>query len=88
MKLHANAALSLEGRRQLCRRVLEEGWTVIEAAARRVPESSGHTRAANRSSRNGSGRPIVGLAAVFAGLQHARKRYAWCCMWAARAREP
>jgi transposase InsO family protein len=32
MKLHANAALSLKGRRQLCRRVLEEGWTVTEAA--------------------------------------------------------
>ena len=35
MKLHANAALSLEGRQQLCRRVLEEGWTVTEAAGRR-----------------------------------------------------
>ena len=34
MKLHANAALSLKGRRQLCQRVLEdEGWTVTEAAA-------------------------------------------------------
>jgi transposase InsO family protein len=33
MKLHANAALSLKGRRQLCRRVVEEGWKVTEAAA-------------------------------------------------------
>src|SRR5512140_3020894 len=33
MNLHANAALSLKGRRQLCRRVLEEGWTLTEAAA-------------------------------------------------------
>jgi transposase InsO family protein len=33
MKLHANAALSLKGRRQLCRRVLVEGWRVTEAAA-------------------------------------------------------
>ena len=33
MELHANAALSLKGRRQLCRRVVEEGWTVSEAAA-------------------------------------------------------
>ena len=32
MKLHANAALSLNGRRQLCRRVVEDGWTVTEAA--------------------------------------------------------
>jgi len=32
MKLHANAALSLKGRRQLCRRVVREGWTVTEAA--------------------------------------------------------
>ena len=32
MKLHANAALSLKARRQLCRRVVEEGWTVTEAA--------------------------------------------------------
>ena len=33
MRLHANAALSLKGRRQLCRRVVEEGWAVTEAAA-------------------------------------------------------
>ncbi len=32
MKLHANAALSLKGRRQLCRRVLEEERTLTEAA--------------------------------------------------------
>jgi transposase InsO family protein len=32
MKLHANAALSLNRRRQLCRPVLEEGWTLREAA--------------------------------------------------------
>src|ERR1700730_6915532 len=33
MNLHANAALSLKGRRELCRRVVEQGWTVTEAAA-------------------------------------------------------
>jgi transposase InsO family protein len=33
MRLHANAALSLKRRRQLCRRVVEEGWTLTEAAA-------------------------------------------------------
>jgi transposase InsO family protein len=32
MKLHANAALSLNRRRQLSRRVLQEGWTLREAA--------------------------------------------------------
>jgi len=32
MKLHANAALSLKGRRQLCSRVVDEQWTVSEAA--------------------------------------------------------
>jgi transposase InsO family protein len=32
MKLHANAALSLNRRRQLCRRVLEQGWTLREAS--------------------------------------------------------
>jgi transposase InsO family protein/transposase len=32
MKLHANAALSLNGRRQLARRVVDEGWTLVEAA--------------------------------------------------------
>jgi len=32
LKLHANAALSLKGRRQLARRVVEEGWTLTEAA--------------------------------------------------------
>jgi len=33
MNLHANAALSLKGRRQLCRRVVELDWTLTEAAA-------------------------------------------------------
>ena len=33
MKLHANAALSLKGRRELCRRVLSGERTVSEAAA-------------------------------------------------------
>ncbi len=32
MKLHANAALSLNQRRRLARRVVEEGWSLIEAA--------------------------------------------------------
>ena len=32
MKLHANAALSLNGRRELCRRVVDRGRTVSEAA--------------------------------------------------------
>jgi hypothetical protein len=35
MKLHANAALSLKGRRELCRRVLEGERTLSEAADRR-----------------------------------------------------
>jgi transposase InsO family protein len=33
MKLHANAALSLNGRRQLATRVVDQGWTLTEAAA-------------------------------------------------------
>ena len=33
MKLHANAALSLNKRRQLARRVVEQRWTLTEAAA-------------------------------------------------------
>ena len=32
MKLHANAALSLNKRRLLARRVVEEGWSLVEAA--------------------------------------------------------
>jgi transposase InsO family protein/transposase len=32
MNLHANAALSLNRRRQLCRRVVDERWTVTKAA--------------------------------------------------------
>ena len=32
MKLHANAALSLNGRRQLARRIVDQGWTLTEAA--------------------------------------------------------
>jgi transposase InsO family protein len=33
MKLHRNAALSLKKRERLCRRVVEEGWSLAEAAA-------------------------------------------------------
>ena len=33
MQLHANAALSLNKRRQLCRRVVEESWSLGSAAA-------------------------------------------------------
>src|SRR5438132_9062726 len=33
MKLHANAALSRNGRRLLCERVLVDGWTLTAAAA-------------------------------------------------------
>jgi transposase InsO family protein/transposase len=32
MKLHANAALSLHQRRRLARRVVDEGWSLVEAA--------------------------------------------------------
>ncbi|MEA2314315.1 MAG: hypothetical protein QOI03_1007 [Solirubrobacteraceae bacterium] len=32
MNLHANAALSLNKRRQLCERVVEEAWTLTKAA--------------------------------------------------------
>jgi len=32
MNLHANAALSLNRRRQLCERVVDESWTVTKAA--------------------------------------------------------
>lgn len=32
MNLHANAALSLKGRRELCRRVIEQRWTLTQAA--------------------------------------------------------
>ena len=32
MNLHANAALSLNRRRQLCRRVVVERWTLTQAA--------------------------------------------------------
>jgi len=33
MNLHANAALSWKGRRRLCELVVDEGWTVVAAAA-------------------------------------------------------
>ena len=33
MNLHANAALSWTGRRRLCELVVDEGWTVVAAAA-------------------------------------------------------
>jgi transposase len=32
MKLHANAALSLNQRRRLARRIVEDGWSLAEAA--------------------------------------------------------
>ena len=53
MKLHANAALSPKGRRQLAVRVTEEGWSLGEAA-----------EAAETSERHGvpSGRRVIGSA--------------------------
>jgi transposase len=33
MELHANAALSLKGRRQLALRIVDQGWSLAEAAA-------------------------------------------------------
>src|SRR2546428_5098465 len=33
MNLHANAALSWSGRRRLCELVVDQGWTVVAAAA-------------------------------------------------------
>src|SRR5207248_4631541 len=33
MNLHANAALSWKGRRRLCELVVDEGWTLVAAAA-------------------------------------------------------
>jgi transposase InsO family protein len=41
MKLHANAALSLNQRRRLVRRINEEGWSLVEAA--RAAETSERT---------------------------------------------
>jgi transposase InsO family protein/transposase len=41
MKLHANAALSLNKRRQLARRIVDEDWSLSEAAA--AAEVSEHT---------------------------------------------
>ncbi len=41
MEIHANAALSLKGRRQLAVRVIEQEWSVTEAAA--AAEVSDHT---------------------------------------------
>jgi transposase-like protein len=32
MRLHRNAALSWQGRRLLCKRVLEQGWMLVAAA--------------------------------------------------------
>lgn len=43
MLLHANAALSLNRRRLLCRRVIEQGWSLGSAAA--AAEVSGRTAA-------------------------------------------
>src|SRR4051794_4791266 len=43
MKLHANAALSLNQRRRLVCRVLEKGWSLTEAAE--AAEVSDHTAA-------------------------------------------
>ena len=41
MKLHANAALSLNQRRRLARRIVEEGWSVVSATA--AAETTGRT---------------------------------------------
>lgn len=60
MKLHANAALSLKGRRQLCRRVLEEERTLTEAAeAAGVSVRCARKGALSRRGRARADRPIL-----------------------------
>jgi hypothetical protein len=45
MKLHGNAALSLNKPRLLCRRVVDQGWVLSEAA--RATEVSARTASAS-----------------------------------------
>jgi hypothetical protein len=78
MKLHANAALSLKGRQQLCRRVLAEGWTVTEAAAptfaslavasRRVRPTPGVVSSGPQSSSSSSARATASASSPRATL--------------------
>ena len=62
---HANAALSLNKRRLLCQRVVEEGWTLTEAAA--AAEVSGAARQVGAATARRASRParsLVGAAPV------------------------
>jgi len=49
MELHANAALSLNKRRQLARRVVEEGWSLTEGEAGLLDRPSAPGRVWNRT---------------------------------------
>jgi len=63
MKLHGNAALSWSGRRQLARRVVDQGWTLRAAAAaagvsvRCARKWAGRYRAGDRQLRDRSSAP-------------------------------
>lgn len=63
MKLHANAALSLNQRRRLARRLVDGGWSVTKAAE--AAEVSDRTAAkvgdpVSRRGRAWAARPLVG----------------------------
>ena len=65
MKLHGNAALSLNKRRLLCQRVVDESWSLTEAAA--AAEVSDRTAGKwvaplSRRGRGRSARPLLGAA--------------------------
>ena len=65
MKLHGNAALSLNKRRLLCRRVVEEDWSLTEAAAAaEVSEKTAGKWVAplSRRGRGRAARPLLGAA--------------------------
>ena len=57
MKLHANAALSLNKRRLLVHRVIEEGWSLIEAARAAEIERADRPQVGHPLSRRRRGRP-------------------------------
>ena len=67
MELHANAALSLKGRRQLAHRVVKGGWSLAEAAA--AAEVSERTAAKWAGRFRQEGRPACSIAP--------RRRIAW-----------
>ncbi len=68
MKIHGNAELSLNKRRRLATRIVEEGWPPAKAAAAAEVTTKTASKWARRYKAEGEAGPLAQATAIFEGL--------------------